>query len=109
MMSFKAVDMSFAVHKNADVGQLQREIQQKPQVDQLALAQGQQQTAEGARKRTEGLKETDKSAIRNKQEEKKRRQGSTAQASQEASDPSSSQTPAQAEHPYKGHHVDVSL
>ncbi len=109
MMSLKAVDMSFAVHKNADAGQLQREIQQKPQVDQMALAEVQQRTAEGARKRAEGLKETDKSAIRNGQEEKKRRQGSAAQTSQGASDPSPSQTPAQAEHPYKGHHVDVSL
>lgn len=106
-MSFKAVDMSFAVHKNADAGQLQREIQQKPQMDQLALAAVEQRLTEGSRKRTEGLKETDKSEIRDRREEKKRQQAAS-QTAHGASD-SPGQPPVQAEHPYKGHHVDVSL
>lgn len=107
-MSFKAVDMSFAVHKNADAGQLQREIQQKPQVDQMALAAVRQRLTEGSRKRAEGLKETDKSEIRDRREEKKRQQAAASQTAHGASD-SPGQPPALPEHPYKGHHVDVSL
>jgi hypothetical protein len=100
--------MSFAVHKNADAGQLQREIQQKPQIDQMALAEVQQRATEGSRKRAEGLKETDKSEIRNGGEEKKRKQNAASRTANGASD-SPGQPPTQAEHPYKGHHVDVSL
>lgn len=108
-MSLKAVDMSIAVHKNADAGQLQREIQQKPQIDQMALAEVQQRATEGARKRAEGLKETDKPEIRNRREEKKRQQGSASHTAHTSSDSSPGPSSTQAEHPYKGHHVDVSL
>lgn len=108
-MSLKAVDMSFAVHKNADAGQFQREIQQKPQIDQMALAEVQQRTAEGSRKRPEGLKETDKPEIRKRREEKKRQQQGDSSRGDTGTVEAAAQTPNQAEHPYKGHHVDVSL
>lgn len=108
-MSLKAVDMSIAVHKNADVGQLQREMQQKPQMDQTALAEVQQKATEVSRRRPEGLNETDKPEVRKRREEKKRRQtGSTVSADKEQ-DRQAGHAHTQSDHPYKGHHIDLSL
>lgn len=110
-MSLKSIDMSLAVHKNADAGQLQRELQQKPAADQAALAESGVKTADNERQRPSMLEETDKSRIRARQEGqkgKKDKGSSSKSAGTKADDPKRSHT-ADPGHPFKGHHIDLSL
>lgn len=108
-MSLKSIDMSMAVHKNADIGQLQREMQQKPMIDQAVLADHSTKKSDTSRQRPSKADETDKSGIRSRQEEKNgRKKGARANASGQAGDMQEAK-PVDADHPYKGHHIDLSL
>lgn len=112
-MSFKSIDLSFAVHKNTDAGQLQRELQQKPVVDQANLAQAGLKTEETNRQRTAKLDESDKSKIRDNRKEHKggssgRGKGHRPDQTAE-SGTSASLKQRDSGHPFKGHHIDLSL
>lgn len=110
-MSLKSIDMSIAVHKSSDAGQVQRELAQKPIADQSALAQSSLKTADTTRQRPAKLDETDKSLIRNRNQEKnssggKRKKGT---AGQQDGMETATNVSADPGHPFKGHHIDLSL
>lgn len=110
-MSFKAIDMSMAVHKNQDAAMIQRELQQKPQSDQAALTQAGMKAAESNRQKTVKLEETDKSQIRDRNREGRESQlgnGKAEKRSKPADGLDCRKLP-DPDHPYKGHHIDLSL
>jgi hypothetical protein len=110
-MSFKAIDMSMAVHKNQDAAMIQRELQQKPQSDQAALSQAGLKASESNRQRTVKLEETDKSQIRDHNRDRRGSQqgnGKAEERSKSAEGPDA-RKPHGPDHPYKGHHIDLSL
>ncbi|MDF2924696.1 MAG: hypothetical protein K0R57_3610 [Paenibacillaceae bacterium] len=110
-MSLKSIDMSLAVHKSADAGQAQRDLQHKPVVDQTAMAASSVKSAETERQRPAKLDESDKSRIR---KHRNGRDGAKGRA-----DASPDKEPGEVQeqsvhskepgHPFKGHHIDLSL
>lgn len=110
-MSFKAIDMSMAVHKNQDAAMIQRELQQKPQSDQAALSQAGVKAAESNRQRTVKLEETDKSQIRDRKRDRREAPQGNGKADKrsKSADVPEGRKPPDPDHPYKGHHIDLSL
>jgi hypothetical protein len=103
-MSLKAIDLQFAIHKNDEAGYRQNQLSQKPQQDQAVLENQAAQSTEKQRQRSAKVDETDSAAIRD------RRQGSGKQEQQgKRSKPQSSSSSSEGEHPFKGHHIDLSL
>jgi hypothetical protein len=110
-MSLKSVDLSFAVHKNSDAGMLQRELQNKPVADQALLAQTTLKTDELSRQRTAKLDQSDKSRIRDNHKGKNNSSSGHEGERTTSSPEELTCTHKQADHchPYKGHHIDLSL
>lgn len=104
-MSLKSIDMQFAVHKNADAAQLQKQLQDKPVADQAVIASGLQQKETRKRTRSPGTTQTEQGNIDSSPQDKKRAVKPPAQrAAAKEQEPSK-----QAEHPYKGHRLDLTL
>lgn len=110
-MSFKAIDMSLAVHKNTEAAQIQRELNQKPLLDQAALAQSGLKTETENRQKAAKLEETDKSKIRDGRQGRSRdtRNGEEKEAAGNPDKPVPAKGAAEPVHPYKGHHIDLTL
>lgn len=112
-MNLNSIDMSFAVHKNTDAAQIQKELLNKPTADQTALAQSGMKTDADNRQKAAKLDQTDKSAIRDEQRKRGRKKddekngkGAQGEASSVSAD---MQRSNEALHPYKGRHIDFSL
>lgn len=106
-MSFKAIDLQFAVHKNDEAGIKQNQLIQKPRQDGTILENQATQTTERDRQRTSKLEESGRSDIMDRREQKKSQLGkSKARGTLESA---SSDTEHHPEHPYKGHRIDLSL
>ncbi|OZB97827.1 hypothetical protein [Paenibacillus sp. XY044] len=103
-MSMKAVEMQIAIPRTSEVGKVQNELHHRPAQDQQFLAeQGIKETAEMS-KRSESVDETADAAIRDEGGRNKQRRNQTASTSAEES-----ADLQDAQHPFKGHHLDVSL
>lgn len=109
-MSFKAIDLQFAVHKNDEAGIKQNQLMQKPRQDE-ALLENQAATATNKdRSRSSKLEESARTDIKDRREHK--HANSKNKKREHASEPASSVssiTEQQSNHPYKGHHIDLSL
>lgn len=107
-MSFKAIDLQFAVHKNDEAGIRQNQLMQKPRQDETILENQTAQTTEKDRHRSGKLEESVRTDIKDRGEQKQKSnkgrskvKGNTVSASSEVDH--------QPGHPYKGHHIDLSL
>ncbi|WP_159884350.1 hypothetical protein [Paenibacillus puerhi] len=109
-MSMKAVEMQFALHKNEDAGFKQQQMMNKPVQDQAALSQESEKQLLEQRRISSKTDETSRMAAdrdggyggkqdKNPSGAKKRGQAGTDSAS----------PPPHDGHPYKGHHIDISL
>ena len=105
-MSLKSIDMQFAVHKNTDAAKLQKQIQDKPGTDQAVLASGLIKNEIIKRRRSEGTTKTEQGNIDSAPEE-----NSNTGALLSDRNPKIHQSDVlkAAEHPYKGHRLDLSL
>ncbi|KRE56644.1 hypothetical protein [Paenibacillus sp. Soil750] len=106
-MSFKAIDLQFAVHKNDEAGIKQNHMMQKPRQDGTILENQAIQTTERDRGRTSKLEESGRADILDRREQKKTQIGkgkTRGQLNNLSTDPEH-----QPDHPYKGHHIDFSL
>lgn len=110
-MSFKSIDMQFALHKNMDAGFKQNQLQQKPVEDQALLAQASDRNIEADRQRSAKVDESAQPGIRDQGSHSG--EGSNKDTKQDKSNADGEnpgkQNHASAEHPYKGHHIDFSL
>lgn len=102
-MSLKPVELQIALPRTTDAGKVQHGLQQRPALEQQQLAvQNAKQSSELAHRSPE-VDETSESALR----------GDGGQDSQPDSRSSSQQEKRQlshnAEHPYKGRRIDLSL
>ncbi|KQX69164.1 MULTISPECIES: hypothetical protein [unclassified Paenibacillus] len=107
-MSFKAIDLQFAVHKNDEAGIRQNQLMQKPRQDETVLENQAAQTTEKDRHRSSKLEESVRTDIKDHGDQrqqfnkgKTKNKGKAVSASPEGS--------YQPDHPYKGHHIDLSL
>ncbi|WP_442600919.1 hypothetical protein [Paenibacillus sp. KN14-4R] len=109
-MSLKGIDLQFAIHKNDDAGFRQAQHVQKPMNEQTILAQEAGASLQKARTHTdpvhatvesERLKQQGDDQSNNGQRDKK---GSEKQAKSD-----NVLHDEKAKHPFKGHHIDLSL
>lgn len=106
-MSWKAVDLQMAVHKNSEAALRQSQMQHKPVVDQELLAGANQKMTELQRHKSGKVDETTGLTVRDDGgrhgDGKPPGQGNNKKRQPQQKAESAS------EHPYKGHHIDLSL
>ncbi|OAB41362.1 hypothetical protein [Paenibacillus glacialis] len=102
----KSVELQIAVPRTQEAGKIQNEFHQRSAQEQSLLMNQQIKESLEMRQRSSGVAETAKSLIREegKQQHSSESDGQSASNQQEHS---SEHHPA--EHPYKGHHIDLSL
>ncbi|MFD0698357.1 hypothetical protein ACFQZT_30215 [Paenibacillus sp. GCM10027628] len=111
-MSMKSIDLQFAVHKNDEAGQRQNQLMQKPRQDETILENQSAQTTELDRGRSSKLEESARTNGKDRQSRKHQKQQAHKNennANSESTTVSSSANSPYPEHPYKGHHIDLSL
>ncbi|MFD2116802.1 hypothetical protein ACFSTH_20520 [Paenibacillus yanchengensis] len=108
-MSFKPLDMQMSVPRTQDVSILKSQAAQKPIVDQNALAQQSIQETEKMRTESSKLEKSAKMTIKEQAREQKGQQDKQSDQEVVEVDAKKSQTVSDPIHPYKGHHVDISL
>ncbi|MDR6552791.1 hypothetical protein [Paenibacillus qinlingensis] len=106
-MSFNAIDLQFAVHKNDEAGIKQNQLMQKPRQDETILENQATQTTERDRGRTSKLEEGGRADIKDRREQKKAQLGKSK--TRRPLESLSKDTEQQPMHPYKGHRIDLSL
>ncbi|KRF31900.1 hypothetical protein [Paenibacillus sp. Soil787] len=107
-MSFKAIDLQFAVHKNDEAGIRQNQLMQKPRQDETILENQAAQITEKDRHRSSKLEESVRPDLKDHGDQ--RQQSNKGKAKNKGkTDSASSEGSHQPDHPYKGHHIDLSL
>lgn len=104
-MSFGGVDMQMAVHKNTEVGALQSQMQQKPTAEQQALAAGSARQTEEDRKRSGKVEESPAAVVGEKTEDGGKERPISGRTGRGKTAPEA----RAAKHPFKGHHIDITL
>lgn len=107
-MSFKAIDLQFAVHKNDEAGIRQNQLMQKPRQDETILENQAAQSTEKDRHRSSKLEESARADI-NDHGGQKQQMAERKPKNKKPSLSASSEPEHQPNHPYKGHHIDLSL
>ncbi|WP_342561483.1 hypothetical protein NST84_17680 [Paenibacillus sp. FSL R7-0345] len=103
-MSLKPVELQIALPRTTDAGRVQHEQLHRPVLDQQMLAgQNVKHTAEQAQ-RTSGIDESAETKLRG-DGERGNGQGSASTGQEQKSQ----DAPHDAEHPYKGRRIDLSL
>jgi hypothetical protein len=106
-MSFKAIDLQFAVHKNDEAGLKQNQLSHKPQQDQAVLENQMGLSAERERQRSQKVEQGLSNGI-HQEHQKNGKQQDRRRSNPPKASPSSSAA-NHADHPFKGHHIDLSL
>nr|WP_136604730.1 hypothetical protein [Paenibacillus dokdonensis] len=104
-MSMKAVEMQIAIPRTTEAGKIQNDVHHRSSQEQQFLAGQQLKESQELRQRSTGIDETANAAVRD--------DGNQHSSRKDESHPHrTKQEPEEhhdAEHPYKGHHLDVSL
>ncbi len=105
-MSLKSVELQVAIPRTQEAARVQEQLHQRPQHDQQQVSGQLQKQYETERKRPQSLQESDQRIIREDEH------SSGKHSSQQQNSRQKNQTQKQKEsaiHPYKGHHIDISL
>lgn len=108
-MNIKAIDMQFAIHKNDEAGNKQGQHVQKPMTDQALLAQEAGQTIQRERSQTAKVHTSTGRRINENQEEKEGQERGSRQKRRDSQSESGGKPKDKSKHPYKGHHIDLTL
>lgn len=104
-MSLKPVELQIALPRTTEAGKIQNESQQRPAIDQQQLAgQNVKQTQELAQRSAE-VDESSESALRDGGGKGNHHSGGKSSSDKD----SKASTTRDAEHPYKGQRIDLSL
>jgi hypothetical protein len=106
-MSMRSIDLQFALHKNDEAGIKQNQLSHKPQQDQVILEAQSALSTEQQRERINMVNEASSTGIRDAMQEKHQKQDKNGQKNQAKAEKSGQG--GKPEHPYKGHHLDISL
>ncbi|MDP4097515.1 hypothetical protein OIN60_12110 [Paenibacillus sp. P96] len=107
-MSLKAIELQIAVPRTSEAGKVQSENRHRMVNDQALLGEQAVKATETIRQRSEAVDESADAVVRdqkgqsNHEDDRNKRRGS---------EPTQDNQPAvhQAEHPFKGHYIDLSL
>ncbi|WP_281887588.1 hypothetical protein [Paenibacillus sp. YYML68] len=111
-MTLRAIDLQFALHKNDEVGLKQNQLNQKPVVDQAALSEAAQKETLAQRGRSMKMEETNGASIRDEGKQGGGNAGDgnkSRKSSKQAQSGGSASSKPSKDHPFKGHHIDLSL
>ncbi|MEK5417610.1 hypothetical protein BSK49_05885 [Paenibacillus odorifer] len=104
-MSLKPVELQIALPRTTEAGKIQNESQQRPAIDQHQLAgQNVKQSQELAMRSTE-VDESSESALRDGGGKGNQHSGGNSSSDKHSNPPAT----RDAEHPYKGQRIDLSL
>lgn len=104
-MTLKSIEMQVAIPRTGDAGNLQNQLLQKPVHDQAMLAAATMKQREKQRKTSNKVDETLSEQLKADQDGNK----SYQQMGQNKSTKKTKEKHHEIEHPYKGHHIDLSL
>ncbi len=102
----KSVELQIAVPRTQEAGKIQNEFHQRSAQEQSLLMNQQIKESRELRHRSSGVADTAKSSIR---EEGKQQHSSESDGHSPSNHQDHPSEQHQAEHPYKGHHIDLSL
>jgi hypothetical protein len=103
-MSLKAIEMQVAIPRTGDAGMLQNQLLNKPIQDQAMLIAASMKQLEEQRKKSNKVDESSDHLKANKEGHPKGRYYSKNKSANQSKDEIEP-----IEHPYKGHHIDLSL
>jgi hypothetical protein len=103
-MSLKSIEMQIAIPRTGDAGNLQNQLLQKPVQDQAMLTAATIKQMEEKRKKSNEIAETSNQLKTDKDGHKDNQKNDKNTSKKEKEN-----DPNNIEHPYKGHHIDLSL
>jgi short subunit dehydrogenase-like uncharacterized protein len=106
-MSMRSIDLQFALHKNDEAGIKQNQLSHKPQQDEAILETQSALSTEKQRQRSEMVDKSSSTGIRDTLKEKHQKQGRDSK--KHNAKPEETSVSGRPDHPYKGHHIDLSL
>jgi hypothetical protein len=106
-MSLRAIDMQVALHKNDEAGLRQNQMTHKPEQDQAALAEQSLKTAEREAQMPTKLNESAKLNMKQEASGKSHKDAGRKKSGRKAKE--EAKPVERSSHPYKGHHIDLSL
>ncbi|MGO4106820.1 hypothetical protein [Paenibacillus sp. YAF4_2] len=108
-MPFKPIDLQWSIPRTLEASGTQSQTNHKPIAEQTRMAELASKQTEQLRSKNTGVEHTGGPNVRNERD----RQGGNPYLAKRKRKPEESQDMPeggrQAEHPYKGHHVDISL
>ncbi len=105
-MSWKSVDMQLALSRANHVGHLQNQLNHKPKDDLTMLESAAVKQIETERKKTDKVDDQTELLVRDEQEGKEQRR-QEKESGAKRNHPPKKQDSGSNEHPYKGHHIDI--
>ncbi|WP_026297054.1 hypothetical protein [Paenibacillus daejeonensis] len=104
-MTYRSLDLQISIPRTPEAGGLQSQMMNRPMIEQQKLADESLKTTEQLRQKSSEVEETVETAIRDDQQGQAR--GKQDQQPNEEKAEAAPETPAP--HPFKGHHIDISL
>ncbi|GIP52263.1 MULTISPECIES: hypothetical protein [Paenibacillus] len=108
-MDLKAVELQIAVPRTQEVGRIQQEAQQRPQIDQSLLSTANMKERELDRHRSSNVDESAHNRTIKREDSSSSGNQRQGQASPEEKQAAQEKEQQPADHPYKGKHIDLSL
>ncbi|NIK68856.1 MULTISPECIES: hypothetical protein [unclassified Paenibacillus] len=107
-MAFKPIDLQWSIPRTPEAGGIQSQSNHKANAEVSRLAELASKQTEQLRSRNTGVEQTGGTNVRNDRE---RQNGNPylAKRKQKQGQEESANSEEKAEHPYKGHHVDITL
>ncbi|MNW23587.1 hypothetical protein D3C74_02920 [compost metagenome] len=108
MMSLKAVELQIAVPRTSEAGKYQSEYRHRAMNEQSHLGEQAMKDADAERNKPVNVSESSEAFVKLKDQEEGQQQSQRNRDQKTRSQTESAEEP-KAEHPYKGHHLDLSL
>lgn len=105
-MSYKSIDIQTSLPRTVELTPLAQHQQQRPIMEQAALAQQSIKTAEHESKRSQKTESSAKGTIKDRDAREQGRQSGTGKQTQDEEQPSGPASIQPPKHPFKGKHID---
>jgi len=108
-MSLRPVELQFALHKNDEVGLKQNQLNQKPQDDQLQLANAAMKQMDRERQVTGKADDVLHASVHDQEKDKSGGRKANTSGKKGSRPDDNSKESGRNDHPFKGKHIDLSL
>jgi len=108
-VSYKSIDLQTSIPRVAEIAPIQHHQQTKSAMEQAMLAGQAVKTAEQQAQRKTKAEPSSHRSISEREPKQGRQRGNDASRQRKSGDGAGSEQPEAPLHPYKGHHIDLSL